>query len=252
MAKEDCVYEVREENGKHMATLTVAELTTEKTDFKGKPAPDKKTAEANAAQKALNVLSKEIKEAKAAHDVVNKEKEQAWEEKKAAKIAEKKADGTFTEQKEASGAKGAKATHDVIKKEKGAQQHHLKQANKGGDINPKGDPKGLLNTALQMLLGRPIAKEDCVYEMTGEKGKHVATLTVAALTTEKTDFKGKPAPDKKTAEANAAQKALNVLSKEIKEAKAAHDVVKKEKEQAWEEKKAAKIAEKKADGTFTE
>jgi len=124
----------------------------------------------------------------------------------------------------------------------GVQQHHLKQTSSGGDTNPK----GVLSTALCMLLGRSVTKEDCVYEVTEEKGKHVATLTVSALTTEKTDFEGKPAADKKSAEANAAKKALNVLSKEIKEAKAAHDVVKKEKEQAFREKKKAKLAEKKA------
>merc|ERR1712204_56937 len=97
-----------------------------------------------------------------------------------------------------------------------------------------------------MLLGRSCTKDDCVYEVTEEKGKHVATLTVAALTTEKTEFKGKPAANAKEAQANAAHKALNLLSKEIKEAKAAHDVVKKEKEQAFKEKKKAKLAEKNA------
>merc|ERR1719491_2512713 len=115
-------------------------------------------------------------------------------------------------------------------------------ANSGRDTNPK----STLSTALCMLLGRSCTKDDCVYEVTEEKGKHVATLTIAALTTEKTEFKGKPAANAKEAQANAAQKALNVLSKEIKEAKAAHDVVKKEKEQAFKEKKKAKLAEKNA------
>merc|ERR1719265_2710394 len=101
-------------------------------------------------------------------------------------------------------------------------------ASTGHDTNPKGQ----LSAALCMLLGRSATKDDCVYEFSEEKGKHVATLTIAALTTEKTEFKGKPAANKKEAEANAARKALNVLSKEIKEAKTAHDKVKKEKEQA--------------------
>ena len=71
-------------------------------------------------------------------------------------------------------------------------------------------------------------------------------LQIPALETAKTEFKGKPGANKKEAEAMAAVKALNVLAKEIKEARAAHDEMKKEKNRAknaeWKEKKAAEKA----------
>ena len=44
---------------------------------KGKPADDKKQAEKNAAQKCLNVLSKEIKEAKVVYEAARDEKRAA-------------------------------------------------------------------------------------------------------------------------------------------------------------------------------
>merc|ERR1740117_443407 len=129
----------------------------------------------------------------------------------------------------------------------GGQYGMIKGGGKGGgNTSQHTNPKGDLSAALCLLIGRSCTKDDCVYETTEEKGKHVATLTVAALTTEKTEFIGKPASSEKEAQANAAKKALNVLSKEIKEAKAAHEVVKKEKFEAQKEKKKEKLAEKNA------
>jgi len=105
---------------------------------------------------------------------------------------------------------------------------------------------------LRLLLERDVKKEELVYEVSEAGNKFTAVLTIAALTSEKgTEFTGKPATDKKTAEANAAQKALNVLKTEIKAAKDAHDEVQAEKEkarkQAKKERAEARKAEKEAE-----
>merc|ERR1712066_171725 len=105
---------------------------------------------------------------------------------------------------------GAGANMNVI------QNHFAKQGQQQNRRDDGDGPKCRLNHALTLLLNRPATKEDCVYEMSEENNKHVAVLTISALSTEKTEFKGKPAQNKKDAQANAAQKALNVLSKEIK------------------------------------
>merc|ERR1712178_603782 len=139
----------------------------------------------------------------------------------------------------------------------GVQQHILKQqqgqaqGRGGNDSNPKGD----LSAALCLLLDRSATKDDCVYEHNELETKHgkkfEATLTISALTTERTEFKGKPADNKKDAEKYAAQKALNVLGKEIKEARKAKDEIDAEKRKAkaaeWKEKREAKKAEKEAE-----
>merc|ERR1712151_533033 len=95
--KEDTAYEISEENGKFQAELTISGLAgiAETIEFKGKPADNKKTAQANAARKALGVLSKQIKEAKKAHEEKQKQKraerearlKQKKEEAKAAEAA---------------------------------------------------------------------------------------------------------------------------------------------------------------------
>merc|ERR1712160_25104 len=130
------------------------------------------------------------------------------------------------------------------------QKQFLKQA-VVADPN-KQSPKTLLINALQLpdLLDSPYTKETLVFEMTEEKGKHIATLNITGLTSGKTDFKGKPGTDVKEAQANACQKAFNIHGKEIKAAQAAHAEVKAEKAKARaeieKEKKAAKRAEKEA------
>merc|ERR1712204_31189 len=100
------------------------------------------------------------------------------------------------------------------------------------------------------LLERDVTKDECVYEMTEEKGKHVATLTISALATDKTEFKGKPATNAKDAQASAAQKVWNVLAKEIKIANEKYEEEAAEKRKARaaieKEKKAAKKADKEA------
>merc|ERR1712129_590095 len=117
----------------------------------------------------------------------------------------------------------------------------------------KQSPKTLLINALQLpgLLDSQYTKDETlVFEMTEEKGKHIATLNITGLTTDKKDFKGKPGTDEKEAQANACQKALAVCGKEIKAAQAAHAEVKAEKDKARaeivKEKKAAQKAEKAA------
>lgn len=145
--------------------------------------------------------------------------------------------------------KGGKLPQNLV------QQHFLKQAQQGGGQQGGGgdNPKGKLSAALCALLERNVTKDDCVYEMDADSqpGKFIATLQIAALTTEKTEFKGKPAENKKTAEANAAQKCLNVLQKEIKvalKAKEERDEEKrKEKAAANKERQEAKKAEKAAE-----
>jgi len=131
------------------------------------------------------------------------------------------------------------------------QKHFLKQAVVADP--KKQSPKTLLINALQLpgLLDSPYTKDETlVFEMTEEKGKHIATLNITGLTTDKKDFKGKPGTDEKEAQANACQKALGVCGKEIKAAQAAHAEAKAEKDKARaeivKEKKAAKKAEKEA------
>ena len=108
----------------------------------------------------------------------------------------------------------------------------MKQMANGSQVQ---SPKTELSSALDVLLGRPCTKEDCVYEVSEEGDTHVAVLQIAALSGSKTEFRGKPADNKKAAQANAAQKALNVLSKEIKVTRAAHAAAKAEKEKARKE-----------------
>merc|ERR1740130_1860893 len=120
------------------------------------------------------------------------------------------------------GKGGKMAAMMALMKGKGGgkvQQQNLKQSSSGQEQNPKND----LNNALTLLLERGLTKEDCVYEMEEADGKHIATLQVAALTTEIKEFKGKPAENKKAAQVNAAKRALGVLGKEIKVAKKAHE-----------------------------
>jgi len=118
------------------------------------------------------------------------------------------------------------------------QQQFVKQMANG---RPEQNPKGDLGSALPLLLERSCTKEDCVYEVSEEGDKHVAVLQIAALSGGKTEFRGKPADNKKEAERNAAQKALNVLSKEIKVARAAHAAAKAEKEKARKEEKGDRV-----------
>merc|ERR1719183_3496958 len=99
------------------------------------------------------------------------------------------------------------------------QKHFLKQAVVADP--KKQSPKTLLINALQLpgLLDSPYTKDETlVFEMTEEKGKHIATLNITGLTSGKTDFKGKPGTNEKEAQANACQKALGICGKEIKEA----------------------------------
>ena len=131
------------------------------------------------------------------------------------------------------------------------QKQFLKQAVAADP--KKQSPKTLLINALQLpgLLESPYTKDETlVFEMTGEKGKHIATLNITGLTSGKADFKGKPGTDEKEAQANACQKALGICGKEIKAAQAAHAEAKAEKVKAsleiLKEKKAAKKAEKEA------
>merc|ERR1712129_390204 len=125
-----------------------------------------------------------------------------------------------------------------------------KQAQQPQAQGHRGNPKDLLNNALRRLLERDVTKDECAYEVTEEKGKHVATLTISALTTDQTEFKGKPAANAKDAQASAAQKCLNVLAKEIKVAneKFEEEAAEKRKARAAieKEKKAAKKADKEA------
>jgi len=132
-------------------------------------------------------------------------------------------------------------------KEFGKQGQQQNRGDDGGD-----GPKNRLNRALTLLLERSVTKEDLVYEMSEENNKHVAVLKVPALSTEWTEFKGKPGLTKRDAQVNAAQKALNVLSKEIKEATTAHEAVQEEKRKAraaiMKDKRQAKKAAKEAEG----
>lgn len=108
-------------------------------------------------------------------------------------------------------------------------------------------PKTRLSQVLPLLLGRSVTKADSNYEMSQENGKHKAVLQIPALDRDVTEFIGKPADNKLDAEHNAAQKALNVMAKEVKEAQQARDEVKKAK---FEEKCAAnreRIESKKAE-----
>merc|ERR1712194_237658 len=93
------------------------------------------------------------------------------------------------------------------------KKQHIKQATVVAKAHPKQD----LSVALHALLERSATKEDMVYETEEVNGTFITTLQVAALETERTEFKGKPAESRKLTEANAAQKCLNVLQKEIKE-----------------------------------
>jgi len=126
-----------------------------------------------------------------------------------------------------------------------SQRHLLVQQQvqqRGGD-----NAKERLNQGLTLLLGRSCTKDDCVYEMSEENKKHIATLTIPELTSATNEFKGKPAQDKKSAQQNAARKAVNMLGKEIKEAKKVHDAEKAEKEKARKEERDEKMAAKKAE-----
>merc|ERR1712048_280146 len=112
-------------------------------------------------------------------------------------------------------------------------------------------PKAELMEVLPHLLGKAdVKKEDVTYEMSEQGGKWTATLTVPGLPGDKSEFKGNPASSKREAQANAAQKALKLLSKEAKAAKAAAASKKKEKNQEKNQeffaKKKEKQAEKKA------
>lgn len=118
------------------------------------------------------------------------------------------------------------------------------------DPSGKNHPKGLLRDALPLLLGRTPnenGKKDAVYETSEENGKHVALLTISDLPGGQTVFKGKPASTVKDAETNAAQKCVNVLAKEIKEAREARQAVLAEKKKAKGEVWKARIADKKAE-----
>ena len=109
-----------------------------------------------------------------------------------------------------------------------------------------------LNNALTMLFERSATKGDCEYEVTEESGKHTAVVKISSLTTERTEFKGNPAKSEHDAVRNAAQKALNCLSKEINAARAKKD---EEKASKHKEKVAAikaKREEKKAEKTTPE
>lgn len=111
--------------------------------------------------------------------------------------------------------------------------------------------KHQLAQALQLLLCRSCTKDDCVYEMTEERGKQIATVTIADLPTERKEFKGKPSNDEREAQMNAAQKVLNCLSKEIQTAREERDAVRAEKtkakKEAGKEKREARMAAKEAD-----
>lgn len=130
------------------------------------------------------------------------------------------------------------------------QKPFLKQAEAKEDPSGKNHPKGLLRDALPLLLGRTPnenGKKDAVYETSEENGKHVAVLTISDLPGGQTVFEGKPASTVKDAETNAAQKCVNVLAKEIKEAREARQAVLAEKKKAKGEVWKARIADKKAE-----
>merc|ERR1719223_1282692 len=79
-----------------------------------------------------------------------------------------------------------------------------------GDLHPKTE----LNSGLPLLLGRPVTKDDTVYEVDDSNGKFVAVISIPELGR---TCKGKAADSKKEAEANAAKSMFNQLKKQIHE-----------------------------------
>jgi len=113
-------------------------------------------------------------------------------------------------------------------------------------------PKTRLSQVLPLLLGRSATKDDCIWEMREENGKHKAVLQIAALNREMTEFTGKPADSKMEAEHSAAQKALNVMAMEITEAQQAHEEVKKARSAEKAAANRERIENKKAEQALKE
>jgi hypothetical protein len=95
------------------------------------------------------------------------------------------------------------------------QKHMLKQAQlKAQAVIAQGkNRKDQLYEALHILLDRNPTKDDLVYDMEEEDGKHSATLSIAGIA--EGPFKGKPAASKKEAQQNAAGRALALLQKDV-------------------------------------
>merc|ERR1712194_745419 len=80
--KDDCVYELSEEDGKQKCLLKITALDTECKEFQGKPAEDENAAKANACREALKGLSAVIKEARKERAAVQDEKRKEFNAKR--------------------------------------------------------------------------------------------------------------------------------------------------------------------------
>merc|ERR1712194_533303 len=127
------------------------------------------------------------------------------------------------------------------KKVKGKGKGKGKHQGKGG--KSCGPPKAELMGALSMLLKRSATKDDCVYELSEEDGKHKCLLKISALDTECKEFQGKPAEDENAAKANACRGALKGLSAVIKEARKGRAAVQEEKRKEFKTKRNEKRKE---------
>merc|ERR1712228_1064068 len=117
-----------------------------------------------------------------------------------------------------------------------AQKKGIKKPQPKGTV--QNDPISKVNHAVAVLNGRMVSQDDITYTFheSGKppQAKFKSTLAIQGLGT----YTGQMQDSKKEAKKSAAAKALNALKSKIGPAMEAHKVLKAQKEEEWEQRKA--------------
>jgi len=133
---------------------------------------------------------------------------------------------------------------------RGSQQAREPRVNNGGSGGT--DPKSMLNAGLRILIGRPLVKDDLEYTMQENMGTVQATLSIKCVedsqTITGTKVQGTSKADRKQAEYNAAEQALQNYQNDIDALMPEHEAKKAAKEAKQEEMFQARKAAREAEG----